>query len=306
MLIDTHCHIHDKETYDFALSRQQISQKFLKSHPGYPYQESDFTPDKIINRAHQNNVLQMICVGTSNEDSILARDFAREHAKDGVFWSYGIHPDEADNIESRDIFRSDPIWPTGSGRSEGSPVMTGRAERVTREIFNSPNLVAIGEVGLDYREGKPREGVAETSNQIKLLEQMLQLATDCKLPLIFHVRDAFDDFFAVINNFPKIKGVVHSFSDSPANLKKALDRDFYVGVNGLVTFAKDVPLPPLERMLLETDAPFLTPAPFRGTINEPAHIKDICAYISVTLGIKEAEVEGRTTENAKRLFRLPE
>ena len=277
VLIDTHCHIHDRNTYNFALSRQQISEKFLKKHPDAAVLPEDFAPEKIIARAHESGVKQMICVGTSHEDSLIARDFAKEYREDGIFWSYGIHPDEADR------------WATSE---------------VSLQLALEIAPIAIGEVGLDYREGAPRPGVAGKNNQIKLLENMLQLAQDQNLPVIFHVRDAYNDFFAVINNFPKITGVVHSFSDSSENLKKSLDAGFYIGVNGLATFAPEIPLPPIERMLLETDAPFLTPRPFRGKINEPAHIKDICAYISATLGLTEAEVEGRTTENARCLFRL--
>ena len=116
------------------------------------------------------------------------------------------------------------------------------------------------------------------------------------MPLIFHVRDAFDDFFAMIKNFPDIRGVVHSFSDNQTNLQKSLDRGFYIGVNGLSTFAPEIPLPPLERMLLETDAPFLTPAPFRGTINEPARVKDVCAYLSKVTGESEAKIAEITTK----------
>lgn len=303
VLIDTHCHIHDRDTYNFALSRQQISEKFLKKHPDAAVSPEDFEPEKIIMRAHQNGVMQMICVGTSHEDSLFARDFAKKYRGDGIFWSYGIHPDEADRVVGQNISISDRLRPTGSKPSESAPITMGRAERVAEEMF-APLPVAIGEVGLDYREGAPRPGVAGKNNQIKLFENMLQLAQDQNLPVIFHVRDAFEDFFAAIKNFPKITGVVHSFSDSPENLKRALDAGFYIGVNGLATFASEIPLPPTERMLLETDAPFLTPRPFRGKINEPAHIKDICAYISATLGLTESEVEGRTTENARRLFRL--
>ena len=299
MLIDTHCHIHDCETYDFAFSRQQVSEKFLKKHPDAPHLKTDFEPEKIIERAHSAGVSQMICVGTSHEDSLLARNFANKHVSDGVFWSYGIHPDEADRWASQNIsVSSDFLRLTGD--SERS-ALSGSILHLTE----NGRPIAIGEVGLDYREGAPRPGVAGKNNQIKLFEEMLQLSSDNNLPLIFHVRDAFLDFFAVIRNFPKIRGVVHSFSDSEENLKKSLEAGFYVGVNGLATFAKpQIPLPPLERMLLETDAPFLTPKPFRGTINEPAHIKDICAYISTKLGITEAEVEGRTTENARNLFRF--
>ena len=276
MLIDTHCHIHDLDTFKFALSRQPVSQKFLKKNPDFPHEITDFDPDKILARAVKNGVEQVICVGTSHQDSLRARDFAAKHPGT-VFWSYGIHPDEAESDEASDaLFLSE---------------------------FANEAPVAIGEVGLDYRAGAPRPGVTARAAQIKLFEAMLDLAIRHDLPLIFHVRDAFDDFFAILNNFQDVTGVVHSFSDTPANLKKSLDRGFYIGVNGLATFA-DIPLPPTDRLLLETDAPFLTPKPFRGTINEAARIKDICAYISRVKGVSEQEMAQTTTENARKLFRL--
>lgn len=273
MLIDSHCHIHDRGTYNFALSRQQAGKKLKQAliespdYGHYPLKSADFTPEKIIARAHEAGIEKMICVGTSHEDSLAARDFAAKYKNEGVFWSYGIHPDEAANA--------------ASPRLHATPV-------------------AIGEVGLDYRNGE-----ANRTAQIKLFEQMLQLAKDHDLPLIFHVRDAFSDFFAVLENFPDVRGVVHSFSDSAENLQKSLQKGFYIGVNGLATFAPELPISeiPLEKMLLETDAPFLTPAPFRGTINEPARIREICAYMSNLKGESEAKIAQITTKNAEQLFK---
>lgn len=253
MLIDSHCHIHDQDTYEFAFSRAQ--KKTLSAE--------DYIPEKLLARAEENDVKKLICIGTSHEDSIKARDFAESH--ENVFWSYGIHPDEAEKYQI-DL--------------KGSPV-------------------AIGEVGLDYRNGtKNRE------NQFKLLEQMLQLAKDNNLPCIFHVRDAFDDFFAVLRNFPEIKrAVVHSFSDSPENLQKSLNEGFYIGVNGLATFA-DIPLPPLDRILLETDSPFLAPVPHRGEVDEPAFVKNIANFLAIHYQSTFEEVAKITTENAERLFKI--
>lgn len=186
---------------------------------------------------------------------------------------------------------------TSSARNDG-PERSQRLQGCClSELTKAP--VAIGEVGLDYRET-----TANRTAQIRLFERMLHLAKYNDLPLIFHVRDAFDDFFSVLENFPNARGVVHSFSNNQTNLQKSLDRGFYIGVNGLSTFAPEIPLPPLERMLLETDAPFLTPAPFRGTINEPAHIKEICAYISNITGESEAKIAEITTHNAENLFKI--
>ena len=270
-LVDSHCHLHDRGAYNYAFSHQQIGKKLLRKYPDLPHEPTDFTPEKLISRAHGADVKKMICVGTSPEDSMVARDFATKYQQDGLFWSYGIHPDEAMMDTKIDLSSLD-----------GGPV-------------------AIGEVGLDYRDGE-----SNRKNQLRLLEQMVQLAVDRDLPLIFHVREAFSDFFAVVDNFPTARGVVHSFSDSPENLKKALNHNFYIGVNGLVTFAPEIPVLaiPFDKLLLETDAPFLTPNPFRGTINESAHIKDICAYISKINGVTEAEIAKVTTENAERLFKI--
>lgn len=241
MLIDTHCHLHDREFF------------------------SEAQAEEILKRAHKKGVLRIICIGTSHEDSLNACDFATSH--DNVYWTYGVHPEYA-----------------------------GR-EGFENNFFQSP--VAIGEVGLDYHyEGYDRNA------QIKLFEQMLQLAQDNDLPVSFHVREAFDDFFPVISNFPKIRGVVHSFSDNKKNLRRILDQtDFYIGVNGLATYST-LPTPPLSRILLETDAPFLTPEPFRGIINESGYIYEIAKWLSQKLAVNFEEVERETTKNAEKLFRF--
>ena len=299
MLIDSHCHIHDLDTYKFAFSRAQISRKMLAKYPEMPHEEGDFTPDKLIERAHKNDVLKMICIGTTHEDSLAARDFVSTHSGDGIYWSYGIHPDEAGGeiLVSGSCRHSFPHCSSLTTlRGNGEP-LHGATPR-----FEIP--VAIGEVGLDYHGKTTANDGDFREQQIQLFEQMLQLARDNDLPLIFHVREAYEDFFAVLKNFPDARGVVHSFSDSIDNLRESMERGFYIGVNGMATFSEEIPLPPLERMLLETDAPFLTPVPFRGTINEPAYIKNICAYISKVKGESEQTVARITSENARKLFNI--
>jgi TatD DNase family protein len=167
-----------------------------------------------------------------------------------------------------------------------------------RKSYNQ-SPIAIGEVGLDYHyEGYNREA------QIRLFEEMLQLAVDNDLPLSFHVREAFDDFFPVVANFPGVRGVVHSFSDNKKNLKRILNEtEFYVGVNGMATYST-LPTPPLERILLETDAPFLTPVPFRGIINECAYIRNIAEWLAAKLSISFDVIEEATTQNAEQLFKF--
>ena len=223
----------------------------------------------MLKLASENGVQKIICIGTSHEDSLQAKEFAKEH--EGVYWTYGTHPEHAKYAEElKPDFSEDDLRP-----------------------------VAIGEVGLDYHyEGYSREA------QIRLFEEMLQLAMKHDLPVSFHVREAFVDFFAVVANFPGVSGVVHSFTDNKKVLKRILNEtDFYVGVNGLATYST-LPLPPLERILLETDAPFLAPIPYRGEINQPAYIKNIADWLARRLEITPEKVAKATTENAVNLFGL--
>lgn len=293
-MIDTHCHIHDVDCYDFAFSRQQGPNKVLD--------RADLTPEKLVERAAKNGVTQMICIGTTHEDSMAAKALA-EKFPGAVFWSYGIHPDECNKgVIIASFAEARSSRPSSRGSAANSSLTLPLRER--QQPPNPPqknyygSLVAIGEIGLDYKDGTGRR-----SEQIRLFEEMLQLAKNHNLPCIFHVREAYDDFFAVLDNFPEAKGVVHSFSDSPENLQKSLEHNFYIGINGLATFS-DIPTPPLEKILLETDAPFLTPNPFRGKINEPGHVKDIANWLSFKLGVSIEEIDAKTTENARQLFRI--
>jgi TatD DNase family protein len=238
----------------------------IDSHCHIHDPEYNFDVEKTLKKAAENEVKKIITVGTSPQDNLAAKALAEKY--DNVFYSFGFHPSEL-----------------ASGWEEESDL-------------SSSKLIAIGEIGLDYHY-KPYD----RAKQIKLFEQMLEIAQEANLPIIFHVREAFDDFLAVLKNFPRIKNaVVHSFSDSAQNLKKLLETtDFYIGVNGLATFT-NIPLPPLERMLLETDAPFLTPVPFRGKINEPAYIRSIASFVANKSSLSVEEVARITTNNVKNLF----
>ena len=296
-LIDTHCHLHDK---DFFGKKQA---------------------EECLKRAEERGVKKIICVGTSHEDSLAARDFSAKH--ENVYWTYGIHPEGAGkleevrrpkNIDNPDamIKLKEKIGSEIAGRVEGKKEANGgdKIDKIDSLMIESSlkllqkereskesRLVAIGEVGLDYHyEGYSRK------KQIRLFEEMLQLATTLKLPVSFHVREAYQDFFPIIENFPGIRGVVHSFTDSKKVLKRILETtDFYIGVNGLATYST-LPLPPLDRILLETDAPFLAPVPYRGKTNEPAYIPDIMRWLAGKLEISEEEATRQTTLNAEGLF----
>lgn len=230
-----------------------------------PEQQAEFLED-----AARNGVEQLICIGTEPDDSRRAQTFATQH--ESVYWTYGIHPEFADRIAAPPHSDAD--------------------------LFTGNKLVAIGEIGLDYHYDGDRHPA-----QIRLFEQMLQLARDYKLPVALHLREAFADAFAVLDNFPEVTGVVHSFTGSKKDLRRALDRGFAIGVNGLATYTT-LPLPPLDNMVLETDAPFLTPNPFRGTINKPGYVRVIAAYLAEKLGVAESEIREQTTKNARKIFQI--
>lgn len=166
-------------------------------------------------------------------------------------------------------------------------------------------IVAVGECGLDYFYGH-----SSKEDQEKALRYQIELALEFDLPLIFHVRDAFDDFWPIFDSYQGLRGVLHSFTDNLANLDKASARGLYIGVNGIMTFTKnDWQLEvarniPSKNLLLETDAPFLTPAPNRGKVNEPANVMLTARFMSELRHVSVEEIADLTTANARQLFSL--
>ncbi len=229
-----------------------------------------------IRRAHDAGVGQMICVGTSEESSRRAVNFSAQHQ--GLYASIGVHPHDT---------------------KEGWQQIAALASQQNSKV------VAVGEIGLDYfYTHSPRD------TQIRALEEQIDIAIRHNLPIIFHVREAFDDFWPIFDNFPGIRGVLHSFTDSTENMEKALKRSVFIGVNGISTFTKDMPQQemfaqiPLEKMLLETDAPFLTPKPLRGKVNEPAFVKHVAEFHAAKRNVTLEEIAKQTTANARALFAL--
>jgi len=264
-LVDTHCHIQSIG----ADGGERITREM--------WDKSGLTADEVVKNAAKAGVTRLICVGCDLADSRLAIDFVGKH--DNCWASIGIHPHEAATAIADDhIIDFTPLAP-------------------------SPKVIAIGECGLDYYyEHSPK------ADQIKVLRFQLELASETGLPVIFHVREAFDDFWPIFDDYKDIKGVLHSFTDNAENLKKALNRGLYIGVNGIVTFAKDPKQLevyrsiPIERLLIETDAPFLTPTPDRGKINEPKQVKRIGEFLAELRGENPKDLATMTTRNACHLF----
>jgi TatD DNase family protein len=220
----------------------------------------------------------MICVGTSVEDSELAVRFVQD--RDHVWASIGIHPHEAKAYVDR-------------------PNMLDRFAALAAQ----PKVIAVGECGLDYFYAHSTK-----ADQERILRFQIELALAHDLPMIFHTRDAFDDFWPIFDAYPGIRGVIHSFSASPAELEQIIDRGLYVGLNGIMTFTKDptqlaaAKAVPADRLVLETDAPFLTPEPFRGTICQPKHVRVTAAFLADLREESPKQLAAQSTANARHLF----
>ncbi|MCA9328206.1 TatD family hydrolase [Candidatus Saccharibacteria bacterium] len=260
--IDTHCHIHDSE---FAA-------------------KYDNSQDKLISDARVDAVEGFVCVGTDVKSSLEAVSFVQ--GRNDCYASLALHPHEAADRNEEELEKEVTSF---------------------RKLLDEDTgkIVAIGECGLDYYY----HPAPETQKKQKLLfRRHIELALEYQLPLIFHIRDAFEDFFSIVDEYENIRGVVHSFSAGPAELKGCLDRGLYVGLNGIMTFSKQTDqllaakMVPLENMVLETDAPFLTPAPFRGKMCEPKHVRVTAEFLSNLRGESLEDVARATTRNAQKLF----
>jgi TatD DNase family protein len=230
-LFDTHSH-----THEMVRRTTPVYDKWHSDNSGR-------TPESVIAAAHDASVTRMLSIGTTLADSELAVEFVA--GREGLWASIGIHPHEADKHQT-----------------------TG-AKQAFAALATAPKVVAIGECGLDYfYTHSPKQA------QLELLKFQIELALERDLPLSFHVREAFDDFWPLFESYrgAGLRGVLHSYTDNLQNMERAIKHGLHFGVNGIATFAKSEAQRvmyitiPQNLLLLETDAPFLTPAPFRGKV----------------------------------------
>jgi TatD DNase family protein len=261
-----------------SLGHTPVDIELVDTHCHIQFPDYELDPETVIADAASVGVTRLIAVGCTLPDSELAVTFAARHHN--VWASIGLHPHEGARY-----------------------VHDHHALQQFHELAAKQKVVAIGETGLDYYyEHSPK------SDQIKLLRFQLDIAKEHNLPLIFHVRDAFDDFWPIFDEYPGLTGVVHSFTSNIADLEQIVRRGLFVGLNGIMTFtnraeqldaAKAVPL---DKLLLETDAPFLTPAPFRGKICESKYVRVTGEFLAGLRGESLAELANATTANARKLF----
>ncbi|GAB6934903.1 TatD family hydrolase [Calditerricola yamamurae] len=242
----------------------------------------DADRDAVLARAREAGVARMIIVGYNRATIPSALALADRH--EDLFAAIGWHPHDAAACTEEDL-----AW----------------VQRLARE---HGKVVAIGEIGLDYyRDGAPRD------TQQAVFRRQLTLARHLGLPVIIHCRDAYADVLEVLREegADEIGGVMHCFTADWETAKAFLDLGFYLGIGGVVTFKSGEAVrevaqkAPLDRLLLETDCPYLAPVPHRGKRNEPAYLRHTAEVVASVRSISVEELAAATTENAARLFHLP-
>lgn len=234
--------------------------------------------DEVINRAKDTGVSNIVVVGFDEKTIEGAIELAETY--DFIYAAVGWHP-----VDAVDMTNNHLIW--------------------LEELAAHPKVVALGEMGLDYYWDKSPKEV-----QKEVFRKQIQLAKKVKLPIIIHNRDAHEDIVTILEeeDAKEIGGIMHCFASSLEIAEKCLEMNFYISFGGPVTFknakrpkevAKEIPL---DRLLIETDCPYLTPHPFRGKRNEPSYVKLVAETIAELKGITYDKLIEATNENAKRIF----
>lgn len=248
----------------------------------------------VLTRARQQGVQTCILPGSTLPDAQAAVALAERFAEGpcALYAAVGIHPTDADTLTPATLAR-------------------------LRELARHPRVVAIGEIGLDYywpQQPQRSWPCAAPAQQRWALEQQLLLAAELGLPVIIHDRDAHEDTLAILGAWvhedSTRTGTLHAYAGGPTRLEQALALGFYIGMDGPVTYRKAHNLHavaqavPLERLLLETDGPYLPPHPYRGRRNEPAFLPLIAQQLAELRQVPVTEIAAASTHNASRLFNL--
>ena len=250
----------------------------VDTHCHLDFPEFDQDRDRVIQRSRDSGIDYIINIGSSLSGSQKSCELAQKY--DFIYAACGIHPHDADKADEKML---DSL----------------------RLIAKKDKIVAIGETGLDYYRNYSRP-----ENQMSLFISLVKLAKEIGLPLVIHSRAAQEDILKVLKSSLPLRAVIHCFSGDEDFLKNCLDLGFFISFTCNLTYKKAENLrnlakvTPLERLMLETDAPFLSPEGLRGKRNEPLYVKNLAQEISRIKEVSLEEVAGITTENAKKFFNL--
>lgn len=258
----------------------------FESHAHYDDRQFDVDRENLLESLPLQNVGVIVNVGSDIRSS--KESITLAHQYDYIYAAIGVHPDEVDTMKEADM------------------------EELSH-MAKETKVVAIGEIGLDYFR---KEGNAYKSVQKEWFCRQLDLAKEIEKPVIIHSRDAAEDTIQILRDFrkenPQIEnpGVIHCYSYSPELAKEYVAMGFYIGIGGVVTFknakklVETVAQIPLERILVETDSPYLCPEPNRGKRNDSSQIRYVMDRIADIRGIAPEEVEKQTEMNARKMYRL--
>ncbi|MCS6918353.1 MAG: TatD family hydrolase [Fimbriimonadales bacterium] len=227
-------------------------------------------------RAQQSGVQRLVLIGYDLESSRRAVQLAEQ--SDALYATVGVHPHDAVQCDAAVL-------------------------QALRELAAHPRVVAVGEIGLDfYRNLSPREA------QYEAFHAQMQLAQALNLPVVIHCREAYEEVLSVLAQYPAVRGVLHCFSGAAEQAQRGLELGYYLGIGGVVTFKSAETLReivrsmPRDRLLLETDAPYLAPHPYRGKRNEPAYLPLIAQQVAALWDAPLETVSEITEANAQQLF----
>ena len=252
--------------------------KIFDTHAHYDSEDYDIDRENILKELKENGVIGILNCASSY-DSVKATDELTKKY-DFVYGALGIHPENADEFTEE------------------------RLDIIKNMIKANDKIVAVGEIGLDYywEENPPRE------IQKEVLRKHMELAKELNMPVIIHDRDAHKDTLDIIKEFPEVKGIIHCFSGSVEFARECIKLGYYIGFTGVVTFknakkivevAKDIPL---DRMLVETDAPFMAPVPNRGKRNRSDYIKEIIEKLAEIRDLDPIELNIKLNDNFYNLI----
>lgn len=253
---------------------------FFDSHAHYDQRRFAEDQKQLLSSMADHGIGRIMNIGCDLESSLRSIRLAEEY--DFIYAAVGSHPDDAANVD--DVL----------------------VERY-RNLAGREKVMAIGEIGLDYYY----EDVPRARQQVAFRKQM-ELAAELDMPVIIHQRDAYEDALKIVDEFPSVKGVFHCFSGSLEYAKEVVKRGYYMGFTGVITFKnarKAVEVAqwaPLDKLLLETDCPYMAPEPYRGRRSDSTMIPKMAEKIAELRGLSVEQVAKLTRENALRLFRMEE
>jgi TatD DNase family protein len=259
-----------------------MTPKLIDAHTHLQFKNFDKDRDETIKRALDNGIW-IVNAGANKELSEQAVEIAEKYPA-GVWAAVGLHPDDAEEGLDYDFYK---------------------------KLAQNEKVVAVGECGLDYYRLKPEDAESKKLQKEIFIKQ-IKLAKEVGKPLVIHCRQAFDDLIEILkanneslNNPP---GIIHFFTGTAEDAQKLLEMEFYFTFGGLITYNRDfdgiIEKIPIEKIILETDAPFVSPAPFKGQRNEPLYVKEVAQKMAEIKNVSLEEICRKTTANAIDIFKL--